>query len=319
MNLSKRSRLTTQPLTVHLLREGIMESEHICQAAVVDHRGRTLSMAGNNALTTFARSCLKPIQAIALSATGALDRFALTEADLAIICGSHQGTISQARQVFHILWRCDAEPSLLHCPVPAHHTSPLHHNCSGKHAGMIAVCQHQGWLTQSYCDRNHPVQELVLSLMAELLHLPPAEFIAAHDDCGAPTYCLELAQLAHFYALLTSDSHLHLTRIARAMVHHPDRVAGEGQFDTVLMHLTQGALLSKSGAEGLQCIGRMGEGLGLAIKVSDGTKRAKHAAAIHLLRQLGWITPAIAERLAEHFTVTGPYTRLDVTGELTWA
>ena len=316
MNLGKRNRFSANKITVQLLREGIVESVHSCQAAVVDTRGRILSAAGDPQTTTFARSCLKPIQALPISITGAQDRFHLSETDLAIICGSHQGTIAQARQVFSILWRCDVEPSALQCPVPECQKSPLQHNCSGKHAGMIAICKQQGWQISSYMDRHHPVQQLVLNTMADLLHMPAAEFICAHDDCGVPTYLLEISQLARLYALLSAHDHLHLERITRAMTRHPDMVSGNGQFDTELMRLSNGEIISKSGAEGLQCIGRIGEGLGLAIKVMDGSKRAKTAVSIHLLKQLGWINPTVAQSLEESFLSIGKYSRLEAVGEL---
>ncbi len=316
MNLGKVARFNS--LSVRLLREGILESIHECEAAVCDGRGRVLSMAGSSQTATFARSVLKPIQAIAVSASGAQERFNLSEVDLAIICGSHQGTIAQARQVFNILWRCDVEASVLQCPIPEHGTSPLQYNCSGKHAGMIAVCQQQNLPLSFYMSPSHPVQEMILQTMSELLRMPAAEFISVHDDCGVPTYLLEIGQMAYLYAQLASHSHLHLERIARAMTHHPEMVAGAGQFDTELMRLSQGQILSKSGAEGVQCIGKTGEGLGLAIKVMDGGKRAKHAVAIHLLRQLGWINPAVAETLEDAFTIIGKYNRLEVVGELAY-
>ncbi len=316
MNLSKVAR--SNSLTVRLLREGIVESVHECEATVSDTRGRILSMAGSSQTSTFMRSALKPIQAIAVSASGAQNRFNLSETDLAVICGSHQGTVAQARQVFNVLWRCDVEASALQCPIPEHGTSPLQYNCSGKHAGMIAICQHQGLPLSFYMSPSHPVQELILQTMAELLKMPAAEFISVHDDCGVPTYLLEIGQMAYLYAQLSSYNQLHLERITRAMTRHPEMVAGDGQFDTELMRLTQGEILSKSGAEGVQCIGRVGEGLGLAIKVMDGAKRAKHAVAIHLLRQLGWISPTVAESLEDSFTVIGRYNRLEVFGELSY-
>ena len=316
MNLSKVAR--SNSLTVRLLREGIVESVHECEATVSDTRGRILSMAGSSQTSTFMRSALKPIQAIAVSASGAQNRFNLSETDLAVICGSHQGTVAQARQVFNVLWRCDVEASALQCPIPEHGTSPLQYNCSGKHAGMIAICQHQGLPLSFYMSPSHPVQELILQTMAELLKMPAAEFISVHDDCGVPTYLLEIGQMAYLYAQLSSHNQLHLERITRAMTRHPEMVAGDGQFDTELMRLTQGEILSKSGAEGVQCIGRVGEGLGLAIKVMDGAKRAKHAVAIHLLRQLGWISPTVAESLEDSFTVIGGYNRLEVFGELSY-
>lgn len=316
MNPTKRTRPHTQSLTIQLLREGIVESVHTAQAVVVDTKGRILSVAGDAQTATFARSALKPFQAIAVSVTGTQERFNLSDLDLAIVCGSHQGRIQQTRQVFNILWRCDVEPSALQCPIPPGGKSALQYNCSGKHAGMIAVCQQQGWQISSYMDRHHPIQQMILEKMAELLQMPPDEFISVHDDCGVPTYLLEIGQMAHLYAQLAAHNNLHLERIARAMVYHPEMIAGEGEFDTELMRLSQGELVSKSGAEGVQCVGRIGEGLGLSIKVMDGAKRAKHAVAIHLLRQLGWISPSVAESLAESFTVLGKYNRLEVLGEL---
>jgi L-asparaginase len=181
---------------------------------------------------------------------------------------------------------------------------------------MITVCKQQGWQISSYMDRHHPVQQLALNTMADMLHMPAAEFICAHDDCGVPTYLLEISQLAHLYALLSSHDQVHLERITRAMTRHPDMVSGDGQFDTELMRLSLGEIVSKSGAEGVQCIGRIGEGLGLAIKVTDGSKRAKTAVSIHLLKQLGWISPTVAQTLEESFLSVGKYGRLEVVGEL---
>jgi L-asparaginase len=181
---------------------------------------------------------------------------------------------------------------------------------------MLAVCQQCNWSLNNYLQRKHPVQQLIITKIAELLKMPAEEFISAHDDCGAPTYLMQLAQMGYLYALLASRSNLDMERIVRAMTHHPTMVAGDGEFDTELMRLTPGELVSKSGAEGVQCIGRLGEGMGLAIKVIDGAKRAKYAAAIHLLQQMGWISPSVAQALSEKFMNLGKYKRLEVIGEL---
>jgi L-asparaginase len=314
--MTRGKRTQSPELEVRLLREGIIESVHRVQAVVADDRGRVLSVAGNAETATFIRSALKPFQALAVTTTGTLERYRLTDRDLAIICSSHQGTVEQARQVFNILWRCDVDPSALQCPTPPGKRSPLQHNCSGKHAGMLAVCRQRNFPLSSYLQRNHPIQRLILGKVAELLRMPSEEFIGAHDDCGAPTYFMQLGQMAALYAQLASGDNLDMERIVRAMTHHPTMVAGEGQFDTELMRLTEGELVSKAGAEGIQCIARVGEGLGLAIKVTDGAKRAKHAVAIQLLKQMGWISPAIAETLTETFMTLGNFKRLDVVGEL---
>ncbi|MBD2482221.1 MULTISPECIES: asparaginase [Planktothrix] len=316
--MTRGKRTQAKELEVRLLREGLVESTHRVQATVCDSRGRVLSVAGNSDTATFIRSALKPFQALAVITTGTLERYDLTDIDLAIICSSHQGTIEQARQAFNILWRADVDPVQLQCPIPEGKNSRLQHGCSGKHAGMLAVCQQCHWPLESYLQRKHPLQQLIIGKVGELLALPPDEFLSARDDCGAPTYYLELSQMAILYAQLTSGDNLDRERIVRAMTHHPEMVAGVGRFDTELMRLTEGELVSKSGAEGVQCVGRIGEGMGLAIKVMDGSHRAKYATAIHLLKQMGWITPTIAETLGEKFLTLNDFKRLDVMGELSF-
>jgi L-asparaginase len=303
-------------LEVRLLREGIIESRHIVQAVVSDDRGRVLSVAGNAETAAFVRSALKPFQALAITSTGTLERYGLSDKDLAIITSSHKGSMEQVRQVFNILWRADIDINALHCPIPQGKSSALESNCSGKHAGMLAVCQQRHWPLTNYLDRKHPVQQLIITKVAELLRMPAAEFLTAHDDCGAPTYLMQLSQMASLYAVLASSNSVDMERIVRAMNHHPTMVAGVGEFDTELMRLTPGELVSKSGAEGVQCIGRLGEGMGLSIKVMDGSTRAKYAVAIHILQQMGWISPSIAQSLSEKFMNLGKYKRLEVIGEL---
>lgn len=303
-------------LEVHLLREGIVESIHQGEVVVADDRGRILAVAGDAETVSFMRSSMKPFQALAVTSTGVMERFDLTDKDLAIICSSHQGNIEQARQVFNILWRADIEPSYLKCPIPQGKDSALQHNCSGKHAGMLAVCQQRNWDLETYTHRSNPVQQLILHKIAELLSIPGAEIMTARDDCGVPSYALELGQMATLYAKLASGNNIDLERIVRSMTHHPSMIAGVGAFDTELMNLTDGLLVSKSGAEGIQCIGNIGQNMGLAIKILDGAKRAKYATAIYVLKQMGWITPTVAQNLGDKFLRIDTYKRLEVAGEL---
>jgi L-asparaginase len=303
-------------IKLRLLREGLEESVQYAQAVVCDRRGRTLSVAGESSYATFIRSALKPFQALTAIHSGVMERFQLTDRDLAIMCASHGGEIAHTRQAFNILWRAELETDHLQCPIPGGCTSPLEHNCSGKHAGMLATCKAQNWPLKNYLERHHPLQRMILQKVADLLKMPADEFIGAHDDCGAPTYLLQLDQMATLYAHLASGDSLDLERIVRAMVHHPEWIAGEGHFDTELMKLSQGELVSKSGAEGIQCIGKVGDGMGLAIKANDGSRRSKYATALYLLKQLGWISPATFETMATHFINVGQFTRLDITGEL---
>jgi L-asparaginase len=314
--MTRGKRTQTTPLEVHLLREGIVESSHQVEAAVCDSRGRVLLVAGDAETSAFIRSALKPFQALAVTSTGTLQRYDLSDRDLAIMCSSHQGTTEQARQAFNILWQADVEPINLKCPIPPGKSTRLQHNCSGKHAGVLAVCQNRNWSLDTYLHRSNPVQKLILSKISELLEMPGEELIGAKDDCGMPIYSMELKQMAHLYAQLAAGKSLDLERIARAMTYYPRLISGDGTFDTELMRLSEGELVSKSGAEGVQCIGRVGEGMGLAIKVKDGARRAKYAVAIQVLKQMGWISPAISETLSDTFVQLTTYKRLETIGEL---
>ena len=155
--MTRGKRTQTTQLKVRILREGIVESTHQAQATICDHRGRVLSMAGDADTATFIRSALKPFQALVVTTTGVLERYNLTDIDLAVICSSHQGTIEQARQVFNVLWRCDIEPSKLQCPIPPQKNSPLQHNCSGKHAGMLGICQQRNAKVNHAEYDNNPI------------------------------------------------------------------------------------------------------------------------------------------------------------------
>ena len=309
-------RASVSPLEVRLLRNGIAESRHRVHAVVCDGRGRVLMRAGDPQQLSFVRSALKPFQATVFVASGAADACGCGERGLAIACASHAGTAAHAREDFRLLWGAEIEPEQLQCPVPAGGSSCLEHNCSGKHAAFLATCKRLGWSSESYLQGEHPLQQEVLKRVAELLALPAAELVVARDDCGAPTLQLQLAQMALLYAHLGGGEQPDLERLLRAMLTHPELVAGEGRFDTELMRQGHGQVLSKGGAEGIQCLSRVGDGLGLAIKVEDGAARAKHAVALHLLEQLDWLTPEALGDLRGQFLEPAPHLQLQVMGEL---
>ena len=315
-SLSGGSSMATAPLEVKLKRGSSVESVHRVHAVVCDQRGRILMRAGKPDFEAFIRSAQKPFQALPFLSSGAAAQVECGERGLAISCASHAGTAGHAREAFKILWNAELEATQLQCPVPAGGSSPLEHNCSGKHAAFLATCQKMAWPTESYLQNDHPLQREVNRRVAELLGLPADELIAARDDCGAPTLRLQLAQMALLYAHLGASTQAELEQISRAMLAHPHLVAGEGKFDTELMQRSHGQVLSKGGAEGIQCLSRIGDGLGVAIKVEDGARRAKQAVALHLLKQLDWLTPGGLEELEAQVLVVNPGVMLEVEGEL---
>ena len=310
------ARKSTKPLTVNLRRSSSIESVHRVHAVVSNSKGRVLMSAGSANLETFIRSGLKPFQALPFISSGTAEKIDNGEKSVAISCASHQGTKLHARESFKILWNSDLSVDTLQCPIPKNKRSPLEHNCSGKHAAFLATSKKMGWSLGNYLDGKHPIQIEINRRVAELLGIPPDELIAARDDCGAPTLLLQLSQMALLYAHLSESNNSDFEQIRRAMLAYPELIAGSGAFDTELMRRAHGQLVSKGGAEGIQCLSKVGDGIGIAIKVEDGSKRAKQAVALHLLRQLDWITPIGLEELEEKILLLTPGVQLEVKGEL---
>tara|TARA_Y100001968_G_scaffold113737_1_gene103176 strand:+ start:47109 stop:48050 length:942 start_codon:yes stop_codon:yes gene_type:complete len=308
--------MSNNSLKVFLKRGSNIESIHNVHAVVSDIKGRILMYAGKPSYETFIRSALKPFQALPLISSGTVEVRKLTDKGIAIACASHFGTTIHAREVFKVLWNSDVDVNHLQCPIPLNKTSKLQHNCSGKHAGFLATCKKMNWPIENYLNEEHPLQKEIIRRVSEILEIPTNELIGARDDCGAPTYLMKLSQMACLFAHLSGSEIPELEQINRAMLKNPELISGEGGFDTELMNRAHNQIVSKGGSEGIQCLGRIGKGIGLAVKVEDGSKRAKHAVAIHLLKQLEWITPTALEELEEKIFLVNPGVQLEVEGML---
>ena len=317
MNIqSKLESNNTNSMKVLVKRGSSVESIHRAHASICDTKGRTLMKAGSSEYETFIRSALKPFQALPFLTSGTSEKFNLDNRTLALACGSHCGSANQARTAFKLLWSADIDIEELKCPIPQNKESRLQHNCSGKHSAFLATCKKMNWDLDSYLMGHHPLQKEIFRRVSDLLKIPVEELIAERDDCGAPTLLLRLSQMAILYAHLSRSDQPEFEKITRAMTQHPDLVAGEGYFDSELIKRGHKQIISKGGSEGIQCIGLLGEGLGLSIKVEDGSKRAKHAVAIHLLRQLEWVTPTAIEELDEIILQRKPGIYIEVEGQL---
>ncbi len=317
MNLQKNlSNHCNNSLRVLVKRGSSVESIHRAHASICDTKGRTLMKAGLNEYETFIRSALKPFQALPFITSGTSEKYNLDEKMLALACGSHIGSDYQARTAFRLLWNAGIDIKDLKCPIPQNKESKLQHNCSGKHSAFLATCKKMNWDLDSYLMGHHPLQKEIFRRVSEILKIPAEELIAERDDCGAPTLLLRLSQMAILYAHLSKSDQPEFEKITRAMTHHPDLVAGPGCFDSEIIKRSHNQIISKGGSEGIQCIGLLGEGIGLSIKIEDGSKRAKHAVAIHLLRQLEWITPSAIEELDEIILQKKPGIYIEVQGQL---
>lgn len=293
-----------EPIAVEVLRGDTVESVHRASVAVADARGRRVAWFGNPRLVTFLRSTAKPFQSLAVLETGAADRFGFSSEELAIVTASHNGEDRHVKMVQGILERIRLGPEALQCgPHPPYGKraaetvgasfTALHNNCSGKHAGMLAVCQHQGWDTRTYLDPSHPLQQSIRQIVADETRLPSEDLLAAIDGCSAPTYAVPLGNAARVFARFTTGTATTrkrreaFERIREALVRHPDLVAGEDRVDTRFMRALGGDVWVKAGGEAIYAMGVKSLGVGIAVKIEDGAGRAVPLLLFRILEELG--------------------------------
>ena len=323
-----------QPL-VEVTRGPIIESIHFGSFVIVDTTGKVIAAVGNPETVSYLRSSAKPFQALPFVERGGVEYFGLTDRELAILCASHLGTDDHVAVIQGIHRKLGVSASDLLCGM---HTpgdvetaermflngeanTPLRHNCSGKHTGMLAHCLLRGLPIEDYINPAHPIQQTIFQTFSEITGVPLDQIPLGTDGCSAPVFVVPMRAAAWAFAQLADPSALPeprrsaLHHIFRAMTSNPDMIAGPGAFDTELMTIGAGRILTKGGAEGYQAIallpGACGAGspaYGITIKISDGDLserdrethgnhiahdgcgRARTTVSIEILRQLGALT-----------------------------
>jgi L-asparaginase II len=298
-------------------RGGVVETRHRVHAAVVDAGGRVVAEAGDPGLVTFWRSGAKPFQALPLAADGVVGRFGMTVPELAICCASHSSEPAQVQLVRDLLAKIGCSERNLMCgphaplsPVVAQdyatrglRLTAVFSNCSGKHAGMLALARHHGWPVEFYTRLEHPVQQRCLAEVSRWAGVPLERVGTAVDGCGVVCFALPLRHMAWAYARLANaergmanpeaadaspaPSPRSAFRIVEAMLRHPELVAGEGRPCTELMRAHPGRVVAKVGAAGVYCGLLTQEGWGIALKVEDGHGESAVLAMVAILAELG--------------------------------
>jgi len=327
--------MRTFHLDVVATRGGAVESRHRVHAAVVADDA-LVGVAGDPSLVTFWRSCAKPFQVMPLVASGGFDRIAWGDDQLAVACGSHGGEPEHVAIVQGMLNDLDLEEGDLACG-PQEPLAPrgarllresgirptrLHNNCSGKHVAMLARAHTEHWSTEGYERDEHAVQRSCTEEVARWTDVPAASLLRAIDGCGVVVYGLPLEAMARAYARFARSvrrANDVAARVAHAMRTRPFLVGGTDRFDTVLIEETDGQVVSKIGAEGVHSVALLDRGVGVAIKVEDGSPRAQFPAVLRLLQCLGALPHALPPRLAEFLTRPVRNTRGEVVGEVTVA
>jgi L-asparaginase II len=259
-----------EPIRVAVRRGETVESIHRVHAVAV-RNGEIVASAGDPALVTFMRSAAKPIQALPL----ARERDDVDERDLAIASASHLADNAQLAAVQALLGKAPATEEDLECGTAGDPPRRINHNCSGKHAGMLALCRAKGWPLEGYRLAEHPCQQAMLAEVASAAGLNPVA--TAIDGCGVVTFALPLHAMATAFTRIDE-------RVADAMRAHPELIRGPRGLDTNLMQALPG-WIAKGGAEGLFCAAGPG-GLALALKVEDGSTRALRPALGPFLKSL---------------------------------
>jgi L-asparaginase II len=320
----KNKQFTNNYMTSHVplavvTRGECVESIHYGSIVVADQRSKVLYSAGDPHWQTFTRSSCKPMQAMPLFSHERFHELGLTPQEIAIICGSHSGEPEHVKTVKKILECIGLDETHLDCgvhppfylretnkmPVEGDKFSPLQHNCSGKHAGMLAQCKLLGIPTAEYLEPDNPVQQGILLCLSEFTGLEKNQIDVGIDGCSAPNFALPLKVLGSIYAQLAKpldDSRYFDTckQIYSAMTSHPFMVSGTNCLDLVLMETGKGDWVSKMGAEAIQCIGIQSRGWGIAIKIIDGNTRAMNTVVVEVLRQLHLLDDLEATSLGEY-------------------
>ena len=316
-----------EPL-VEVRRGGITESRHRGHVVAVEPDGNMVAQLGAFETVTFLRSSAKPFQALPLVVSGAADRFGFTEREVALVCASHNGEPIHTELAASMLKKIGLGPEALKCGVHEPYSveaaqqlrdrgeapNALHNNCSGKHAGMLALALHLNAPIETYNQAEHPVQIAIGKAIAQFSGVPIEDLAVGIDGCAVPVFGMSVRAMALAYARLVAPpasfdqaTREACARIVRVMSTYPELIGGTSdRLDTEIMRAAPGLLVSKVGAEGVYTAGILpGEkwphGLGLALKIEDGDdRRARPTVVIEALRQLGVLRDESLEAVARY-------------------
>jgi L-asparaginase II len=313
--------IVCNPVLARVIRGGEVECVHRGSAVVVDADGLVSFSVGDTGRHIFPRSSYKFLQAIALLESGAADAFGLGEREIALACASHSGEPMHTDRVSAWLENLGLDDGDLECgaSLPMHvatarqmlrqgrTTERKHHNCSGKHVGMLTLARHLDAPTAGYSDYEHPVQRAWRKVLSELTGVDSENLVWERDGCGLPALCMPMQALARGYARFADTSGLArprveaMNRILSAVKKHPDLIAGSDRCCSAVIEKTGGRVLVKTGAEGVFAGTVPERGIGFALKIDDGATRGSEVALGGLLGALGLLRDGEKEALRPWF------------------
>lgn len=301
-------------ILARLTRTERLESLHRGHISVSDANGNLLASLGDPNLHTYIRSAAKPFQIIPLLESGAHQHYGFSDKEITVMMASHNGEPFHVEAVKGLLakigltadhLRCGFHLPLLQAAAAVHikenaPKSPIYNNCSGKHTGMLALAHFSNWPLETYLEPEHPVQKRIKHTVALFAGLEIEEVGVGMDGCSAPVFYMPLGSMALMYAKLARRDQQITKTVFDLMSNNPEMIAGSDRFDTEIMHVTEGKVVSKVGAEGIRCLGIAGKvPFGVALKIEDGNKRASQTIVLEILRQMNAITKEELAALAK--------------------
>lgn len=319
----------------YVTRGDVVESIHRGDLVIAGRDGSIAYSIGDPLKFTYWRSAAKPFQVLPLIEAGGIGRFGLTGEELALLVSSHSGEPAHIAGITTVLARLGLSPDLLACgtapPMSQRAAnallksgaafSSLANPCSGKHAAMLALALARGYDIAGYTDKGHPVQQEMLCIVSEVTGLAVADIAVGTDGCGVPVFGLPLLHMALAYALLARPEAapspgraVALRAVSGAMASYPYFVAGSSRLETALMEATEGRVIAKTGAEGVFCVAVRDTGLGLALKIEDGSYRAAGPVIIKALSRLNLLSAGELLQLASYAKIGLKNHRAEIIG-----
>lgn len=310
------------PILVEVWRGKVLESFHRGLICIVDEEGKIVFSAGNPQQIIYPRSSLKPFQVLPLIELGGIEKFGFTLEEIAIMCGSHNGQPRHLQVVQSILnkigatendFNCGAhypwlQPDIKELYIKGLNPKQIHNNCSGKHAGFLALCKLIDAPLEDYLNPEHATQKLVKAAIAALCEYPEEQLTLGVDGCSAPVFAMPAYNMALGYKNLASGKHSKDRKnacaiIVEAMAKHAFMVAGNERYDTDMMNALGNEVIGKVGAEGVFGLTfHSTKKYGVAIKIDDGKMQPQYAVAQHIINNSGLFTPAQVATLEKYLT-----------------
>ncbi|KPU44359.1 L-asparaginase II [Oxobacter pfennigii] len=296
-------------ILLHGTRGNKVENIHRGDIVIVDYKKNIIAYLGDPNKRTFMRSCAKPIQALSVIESGAASSYDISQKELALMCASHYAEQFHVDTIASILKKLGLQEENLLCG-PTYSINEkvsealiktgnskrrIYNNCSGKHAGMLAISKLKGYELSTYNELEHPLQQMMLKSISEVCEVDKEDIGIGIDGCGVPVVEIPLYNMALSFAKLAHSSIFDTVRrnavdsVVGAMLEYPEMIAGTDGFCTELIKHTHGKMIGKLGADSVYCIGILEHGIGIAVKIEDGNMRVLSCAVMEVLNQLGYI------------------------------